>query len=180
MARAQHIGLTIGTVFGLVYVLVNAGDLPSPWPLVLRAAGVLSFIGVQLALAAAASRPAPEREGGVAFTRGYWLVVAVEVVALIAGTRVLARVFDLPEAGVTWVTVVVGVHFFVLAVLWRDASLHVLGAALVLCGVVGLVLAFADAGHAAVATAGGVVPGFVLLAGSALAARTTGRVPVSA
>ena len=66
-----------------------------------------------------------------------------------------------------------------LAVLWREASLHLLGGSLVLCGVVGLVLAFADAGEAAVATAGGVVPGFVLLAGSALAAGSAAKVAVT-
>lgn len=180
MGRAQRLGITIGTAFGLVFVLVNAGALPSPWPLVLRIAGVLAFVGVQLALQAATGRPEPEREGGVAFTRGYWLVVAVEVVALVVGPTVLTRVFDASEGGVAWVSLVVGLHFFVLAVLWRDSSLHVLAAALTVCGVAGLVLALTDRGEAAVVAVGGVAPGFVLLAGGAFAALTSGRTPVRA
>ena len=181
MGREQRLGLTIGTAFGLVYVLVNAGVLPAPWPLALRVVAVLAFVGVQLALQAAARRPAPDqvyRGGG--FTRAYWLVVAVEAVALFGGLEVLARVFDAPEAGVAWVSVVVGVHFVALAVVWREASLHVLGAALALCGTAGLVLAATGTGDVVIATVGGVVPGFVLLAGGAWAATAGGRVPQDA
>ena len=99
------------------------------------------------------------------------------MVALIAGVQVLARVFDAPEAGVAWVALVVGVHFHALAVLWRTASLHVLGAALACCGAVGLALAALGSGEAAIATVGGVVPGFVLLAGGAWAATERAREP---
>jgi hypothetical protein len=55
--------------------------------------------------------------------------------------------------------------------------LHVAGAALTGCGLVGLVLAATGAEQAAVATVGGVVPGFVLLAGGAWAATTDHGVP---
>ena len=177
MGREQRLGITIGTAFGLVFVLVNAGALPAPWPPLLRVAGVLAFVGVQLALRSAARRPAPVREGGGGFTRGYWVVVAVEVVALVAGVQVLARVFDVPEAGVAWVALVVGLHFHALAVTWRTTSLHVLGAALTACGLVGLVLAALGSGEAAIATVGGVVPGFLLLAGGGLATAEGRRVP---
>lgn len=179
MGRDQRTGITIGTAFGLVFVLVNAGALPSPWPLVLRVAAVLAFVGLQVALQAAARRPAPDGAGG-GFTRGYWLVVAVEVVALFGGREVVVRVLDVPEAGVAWVSLVVGVHFFGLAVVWSEASLHVVGAALTVCGAVGLVLAATGAGGATVATVGGVVPGFALIAGGGVAAATSGRSPVRA
>ena len=180
MGREQRLGITIGTAFGLVFVLVNAGALPAPWPLLLRMAGVLAFVGVQLALRSAARRPAPVREGGGGFTRGYWAVVAVEVVALVAGVQVLARVLDAPEAGVAWVALVVGLHFHALAVAWRTASLHVLGAALSVCGLAGLALAPLGSSEAAIATVGGVVPGFVLLGGGAWAAAEGVRVPQDA
>jgi hypothetical protein len=178
MGREQRLGLTIGSAFGLVFVLVNAGALPSPWPLLLRIGGVVAFVGVQLALRQAARRPAAERtHGGGGFTRGYWLIAAVEVVALVAGVQVLARVLDVPEAGVAWVSLVVGVHFNALAVVWRESSLHVLGAALTACGVAGLALAAVGADEAPIAAVGGVVPGFVLLAGAAWAANQGPRVP---
>lgn len=181
MGRDQRLGLTIGSAFGLVFVLVNAGPLPSPWPLLLRVAGVVAFVGVQLVLWQAARRPAHDRTyGGGGFTRGYWLVVAVEVVALVVGPQVLARVFDAPEAGVAWVSLVVGLHFTALAVVWREPSLHVLAAALTACGVAGLALAAAGAGEAPIAVVGGVVPGFVLLTGAAWAAEQRPRVPQQA
>lgn len=180
MDREQRLGLTIGTSFGLVFVLVNAGELPSPWPLVLRTAGVLAFVGVQFVLHAAAQRPATDRVDGVGLSRGFGIVVAVEVVALFGGLQVLGRVFDAPEAGVAWVSVVVGLHFVALAVVWREPSLHVVGGALTACGAAGLVLAAAGAGQAAVATVGGVVPGFLLLAGGGWATTRSGRVPQDA
>jgi len=177
MGREQRLGLSIGSSFGLVFVLVNAGLLPSPWPLLLRLAGVLAFVGVQLALWTAGRRPAADRAQRGGFTRGYWLVVAVEVVALFAGLQVLTRVLDAPEAGVAWVAVVVGLHFNALAEVWQEMSLHVLGAAMTLCGAVGLLLAATGAGEAAIAAVGGVVPGFLLLAGGAWAASRAARVP---
>ena len=169
MGRAQRLGLTVGATFGLVFVLVNAGELPSPWPGVLRVTGVLSYVGLHLALQAAARRPAPQGTSGVRVSRGYGIVVLVEVVALFGGLLVLARVLDLPDAGVAWVALVVGLHFVALAVVWREPSLHVLGAALTVCGAAGLGLAATGAGQAAVSTVGGVVPGFVLIAGSWIA-----------
>ena len=180
MGCEQRLGLTIGTVFGLVFVLVNAGELPSPWPLALRAAGVAALVGFLLALRTAARRPVTGRSGDVGFNRGYGIVVAVEVVALLTGLQVLGRVLDAPEAGVAWVSVVVGLHFNALAVVWRESSLHVLGAAMTACGVTGLVLAAVDAGQPAIATVGGVVPGFLLLAGGTWAVTTTRPVPQDA
>jgi hypothetical protein len=180
MGRQQRLGVTIGTVFGLVFVLVNAGELQSPWPLVLRTLGIIAFVSVQLALRAAAQRPATDRVDGAGFNRGFGIVVAVEVVALLGGLQILNRAFDAPEAGVAWISFVVGLHFVALAVVWREPSLHALGGALTVCGVVGLVLAATGAGHSAVATVGGVVPGFLLLAGGGWAATRSGLVPQDA
>jgi hypothetical protein len=59
---------------------------------------------------------------------------------------------------------------------WRETSLHVLGAAMTACGVTGLLLPATGAGDAAIATVGGVVPGFLLLAGGTWAATTSARV----
>ena len=175
-----RLGLAIGSAFGLVFVLVNAAELPSPWPVLLRAAGIVAFVGVLLALRAATQRPTTGTgDGGGGFGRSYGAVVAVEVVALIGGLQVIARVLDAPEAGVARVSTVVGLHFFALAAVWREASLHVLAAALTICGAAGLRLAAAGAGEAAIATAGGVVPGFVLLIGG-IAAAVGGRVPQDA
>ena len=126
-------------------------------------------------------RPLGDRwSTGAHFARGYGIVVAVEVVALLAGLQVLNRVLDAPEAGVACVPVVVGLHSTALAVPWREASLHVLGAALTVRGAIELLLAAVDGGQPAVAAVGGVVLGFLLLAGGTWAATTNGRVPQDA
>jgi hypothetical protein len=144
---------------------------------VLRVAGVLAFVGVQLALRAATRLPPPARAYGVGYRT---VVVAVEVVALLRGLQVLSRVFDAPEAGVAWVTVIVGLHCNALAVVWRETSFHVLGAALTAFGATGLLLAATGAGEAASATVGGVLPGLLLLTGGRWAAAQSGRVPQQA
>jgi hypothetical protein len=59
--------------------------------------------------------------------------------------------------------VVVGVHFFALAVVFGARFFHVLGGMITACGVTGLVLAIAGAGIAAISLAAGVIPGAVLL-----------------
>jgi hypothetical protein len=95
--------------------------------------------------------------------RGYALTVVGEVVALAAGLWVLNAVLEVPRAGVGWVSVVVGAHFFALAVVFGLRLFHLLGAIVTSCGVAGLVLVALGASQAQVETVAGVVPGIVLL-----------------
>ena len=97
------------------------------------------------------------------FGRGYWLVVAGEVLGTLVGLAVLNGPLDAPEAAVAWVSFVVGLHFFALAVVWRQPLFHRLGAALAACGAVGLVLAAAGSDASWIDAVGGVAPGAVLL-----------------
>ncbi|MER5726884.1 hypothetical protein ABT084_00780 [Streptomyces sp. NPDC002138] len=53
---------------------------------------------------------------GAGFTGRYWLVVAAEVLGLLAGLLVITRVLHAPRATLPWIAFVVGVHFFGLAV----------------------------------------------------------------
>jgi hypothetical protein len=165
----EKLGSLVGAVFGLVFVVVNAGTLPTVIGTVLRALAVVAFLVVLDALrrprrprrtvASAAGRP-----GGGGFGTGYWLVVAAEVVSIAVGVRVLGGPLDTPDARVAWVAFVVGVHFVALAVVWAESVFHWLGGSMAACGVLGLTLAFAGAPHAAVASIGGVLPGALLLA----------------
>lgn len=160
----QRMGSLIAAAFGLIYVLINAGPLPSTWTLTLRVLAAIAFATVFLALfrRGLASRDSGEQERRV-FGRGYWLVVATELVALFVGARVLSGPLDAPEAGVAWVSLVVGVHFFALAVVFRQRFFNGLGAVITTCGVVGLVLAATPAAEPAIALISGVLPGAVLL-----------------
>jgi hypothetical protein len=174
--RGQLLGSMIAAVFGLVYVGVNTGSLPSAVAVALRIAAVLAFVAVLAAVYRAGRTPdvGPSDPGRV-FGTAYWLVVAAEVVALLVGVRVLTGPLDVAYAGVAWVSFVVGVHFFALAVVFGESFFHRLGAAITGCGVVGLVLAVAGAGEQRVDVVAGVVPGALLLVSGWWGARTAPR-----
>jgi len=185
--RGQRLGSLIGGVFGLIYVEINAGALTAPAAAALRIAGAVVFAGLVALLAAGRGPGAASAETEAeaeAATRGgfgprYWLIVAAEVAAFIAGSALLNGPLDRPRAVVAWVSVVVGVHFFALAALWRVSLFRWLGAAITLCGLAGLAAAFLDASDAVIASLGGVLPGALLLAagyaGAIAALRRSGR-----
>jgi len=57
-------------------------------------------------------------------------------------------------------------HFFGLAIIWKQRFFHWLGASIAVCGALGLALAATGASEAAIAATGGVLPGALLLAAS--------------
>ena len=150
---------TIGAVFGLVFILVNSGVVDSPWSWVLRALGVVAFVGVMVH---AWARDDVSVQPRPAALRVYWVSVALEAVALVAGSRLLA---DQGRAayGVAWVAFVVGFHFLPFAWAFRTPSFLPLGLLLMALGVVGAGLGVAGTGAEAVALASGVGSGFALL-----------------
>lgn len=112
----KRLGITIGSTFGLVFVLVNSGSQPSTLALGLRIVGVLVYLGVMAAVLRGRAAAVLAESSMPRFSRGYWSVVAAEVVLGLAGVQVLAQVFDAPEAGVARITFVVGLTS------WRSAS----------------------------------------------------------
>ncbi len=178
MARGRLSGLVTGclvaTAFGLVFVIVNCAGLPRPWPVLVRVAGTAAAV-VLLVATFRVARVAtdPVAPGGPGFAgRGFSMIVAVEGLALFGGLAVLGRVLHHADLGVAWVAVVVGVHFFALARLWRMRMYHVLGAVMTALGVAGFVLAAAGVPAAMVAVVSGVGSGVALFAtvGAALRA----------
>ncbi|MEE3920256.1 hypothetical protein V2I01_24865 [Micromonospora sp. BRA006-A] len=140
--RGRPSGLVVGSLvaisFGTVFVLVNSDGLDAPWPLVLRVAGLLAAALLLAALFRGPGRdPAPQREAAGFMDRRYWLVVALEAVALFGGLSVINNVLDRPAVAVAWVAVVVGVHFFGLAHVWRMPLYHWLGAVMTALGLAG-------------------------------------------
>jgi hypothetical protein len=170
--RGRHVGSLVAGAFGLVYVLVNTGPLPSAAAVPLRIGAVIVFVAVLVSL----RRPPPQPAAGTPAQRavvgpGYWLVVAVEVVALVAGLRVINGVLDAPQAGVAWISLVVGLHFVPLGFLFREPFFYWLAGAIAACGAIGLVLAVAGASKAPIAAISGVIPGALLLASGLWGAR---------
>jgi hypothetical protein len=165
----QRSGSLIGAVFGLVYVVVNAGPLPTAARVPVRVLGIAAFLAVLTSLirrrpASAGSTPSAPAGHTRPFGAAYWAVVAAEAVALFGGLAVLNGVLHRPQAGVAWVSVVVGAHFFALAWVFEMRFFHLLGGIIILCGVTGLALVAGEAGAAPVAVIGGLLPGVVLLA----------------
>ncbi|MQY04790.1 hypothetical protein [Actinomadura macrotermitis] len=177
----DRLGALIGATFGLIYVEVNAGALPAAAALTARILGALAYAAVLVLLVRARGSAAPD-DGGPrrGFTRGYWLIVAAEVAAFLGGNLLLNGPLDRPSAVLGWITFVVGVHFFGLAVVWRARSLAWIGGGLAALGLAGLAAAFAGAAHAVVASLAGVAPGALLLGGGLWALSAARRTATAA
>ncbi len=175
----RAIGSSIGAAFGVVFVIANAGALGRPTEVALRLLALGAFMAC-LVCVVRSSRVAVAGEP-LHFGPEYWAVVAGEVAFLLAGRYILNGPLDRPEAALPWLTLVVGVHFFPLAVVRHARIDHLLGIMLTGCGLAGLGLAFAP-GDTAAATAltAGVIPGFVLLTASIWAMRDVSPRPISA
>ncbi|MFJ6049570.1 hypothetical protein [Streptomyces sp. NPDC092307] len=168
---SNQTGRLIGAIFGLVFVAANAGTLPTVAAVPLRVLAVVSFVALFIALRRTRTTPAADESTGTVtgtaapkrFGRGYRLVVAAEVVAALAGFLVITRVLHTPQASVAWLSLVVGLHFFGLAAVWRMPSLRWLAAAMTACGAAGLALAACGASLAVIASVAGIAPGALLL-----------------
>jgi hypothetical protein len=169
----QRLGSVIGAVFGLIYVLVNVGPLPRGAAIPLQILGVIACVGVLIAVARSSDHGDSTPRAG--FGRAYWIVVAAEAAAMAGGLALLNGPLDAGWAGVAWVSVVVGLHFVALSVVFAEPFFNRLGAAVAVCGLVGLGLAVAGAGRASVAVVSGVVPGALLLASGWWGARQATR-----
>ncbi|WP_327412589.1 hypothetical protein [Streptomyces sp. NBC_01233] len=172
MASHQTSGL-IGAAFGVFFVQANAAALPPAVAVPLRLLAIAAFIRLFIALRR--SRVPSAATGGTAprrFGRGYLIVVAAEVAAVAAGLFVINRLLHAPQATVGWIALVVGLHFFGLAAVWRMPSLRLPAAAMSACGAVGLVLAACGCSTAVIAAVAGIAPGALLLGSVRWSVRT--------
>lgn len=168
--RGQLIGSQIAGVFGTVFVSINSAGLPAAVRTVLivvAGAALIAIIVLSVRVYRRGPGPDPKPGPGEETRRSpfgwkYWVVVAIEAVALFGGTRILGGLGH-PELGVAWVAVVVGTHFFALARIFGLARFHLLGALITACGLAGFVLRLVGE-VAPIAVISGVVSGFVLLA----------------
>ncbi len=144
--RQRPAGLVVGSVvalaFGTVFVLVNSAGLPAAWPLVIRVVGLfvaaLLLVGLVLVIRTGSAGAQAPTSGYV--DRRYWLIVALEAGALFGGLAVINGVLHLTAVAVAWVALVVGVHFFGLASIWRMSLYLWLGAAMTVLGLAGFLI----------------------------------------
>ncbi|QFZ18204.1 hypothetical protein [Saccharothrix syringae] len=139
MGREQAITLVIssaiGTAFGAGWWFSAVGSVPAARvPLLVLGVVAVVALGtlfVRLVRRGAALPPAP---GGTnPFGPRYGIAVALMLVAIFAGSRVLSSVLDLPEAVPAWVLLVVGLHFLPFVRLFGSTRFRTL--AWLLCGV---------------------------------------------
>jgi hypothetical protein len=159
---SSRTGALIGAIGGVVFVLANAGALGSPASVVLRVVGVAAFAVVLWwsVLRRGAAQPGPPPAPGA--LRTYLLCVVGEVLAIPLGAQLLVRAVGRPELVLPWVVLVVGVHFLPFARTFRVPLFAALAWSLVVLGLLGGALAVAVG--PVLASAAGVLAGFVLLA----------------
>ena len=178
--RAQ--GALVGGLFGCVFLLVNArtplGPAAADAFRALGVAGLLALIAGRQRVARR-TRPTAPADGDRAiglFGRRWRMIVAAEIAALAAGFAVIAAIGAPSETYLPWTVVVVGAHFvaFDLFGVWEGTIIRA-GAALMLLGIAGLVLAAASETDW-IPLISGVLPGVVILGGSLAAMRGAARV----
>ncbi|MEU7866977.1 hypothetical protein [Dactylosporangium sp. NPDC049140] len=172
------IGSIIATGFGTGFIAGNCGKLDDPWPQVLRVGAALAAAALIIAVlrprgAAPAGGPRPDRAGRF-MGRGYWIVVAIEVLALFGGLAVINAVLHRFEVSVAWVALVVGLHFYGLGYVWSAPMYHWLATAMTVLAAAGFVVFLAGGGEAGVGLVSGVGSGIALY-GAVLWGLTRGR-----
>jgi hypothetical protein len=163
----------VAITFGTVFVLINSAGLPDPWLLVIRAAGLLvaALLIAALGLVARMAPPAPQAPASGFVDRRFWIIVALEAVALFGGLLVINGILHRSAVSVAWVALVVGVHFFGLARIWRMPLYHRLGAAMTVLGLAGFVIHALGGNAATIGLVAGVGSGAALYAAVGMAFR---------
>ena len=177
-------GSVVAITFGTVFVLVNSGGVHAPWPLAIRVIGLvvaaLLVVGLVLVVRRG-SAVTPAAASGFVDHR-YWLIVALEAGALFGGLAVINGVLHGKAVSVAWVALVVGVHFFGLARIWRMPLYYWLGAAMAILSLAGFLIYALGGSAAIVGLVAGVGSGMALYAavgvamGDALFGRTSGAI----
>jgi hypothetical protein len=166
-------GAMIAGGFGIAWALWGASGLSDGSAAAVRVAaiatGVLTLLGSALLQrparrTAGAGRGAAARggSGSLYYSRGYRLVVALEVIALFGGGALLGATGH-SEYTIAWFAGVVGVHFVVFGRLFW-AGFHWLGATLLAAGVAGAVVGFAGGGSGAIRAVSGLIAAVSLFA----------------
>ncbi|GAA1459560.1 hypothetical protein NE857_02200 [Nocardiopsis exhalans] len=145
---ARFAGFFVASVFGLAFVLINSGPpLPPAVSMGVRGLAVAAAVAI-VGLVVLRVRKENRSEEGDAppgaprFGAFFGVVTTIEVLLIIGGAQTISRLDAVPDqAGVAWVALIVGLHFFPLAWYWKQPEiLYVAGYGTVLGGI-GLAMA---------------------------------------
>jgi hypothetical protein len=168
-------GAMVAGGFGIVWTLWGASGLSGGPAAAVRVSGIV--IGVLILVASVllqrrargatrvGRRAAPGgRSGSMLSSRGYRLVVALEVIALVVGGLLLGATGH-GEYTIAWFAGVVGVHFVAFGRLFWT-GFYWLGAALLAGGVAGAIVGLAGAGSHAITAVSGLIAAASMFAAS--------------
>lgn len=136
----------------MAFVLINSGPpLPPAVSMGVRGltvAAAAAIVGLAVLRMRKESRPeaGDASPGAPRFGAFFGVVTTIEVLLIIGGAQTISRLDGIPDqAGVAWVALVVGLHFFPLAWHWKQSEILYVATYGTVLGSVGLVMAFA--GH---------------------------------
>jgi hypothetical protein len=175
--QGSLVGVMIAGLAGLAWTEWGASGLPGTISLVVRIVGVV--LGVSIVLRAVVlRRSAVPSERSMFTTRGYLLVVALEIVAFFGG-GVLLNLTGQGAYVIAWYSVVLGCHFLAFGRLFF-ARFYWLGAVQIIAGVAGAVVGLAGGGRGGVEAVAGLLTAASLFAsGGAVVLRKTAQPTIS-
>jgi hypothetical protein len=165
--RGALSGAMISGVFGLAWTEWGASGLSGSVAAVIRVAGIV--VGASIVLWCAtlwrtASGGGPEGSGMIFGSRGYRLVVILEVAAIIGGNALLGAAGH-RDYFIALVAAVVGIHFLAFGRLFWS-GFYWLGAALITAGIAGALVGLAGAGSRGVEATSGLTAAASLFSAS--------------
>lgn len=161
-------GVIVPMIFGFIFLLADASALPTRWHLAVRIFAIAAVLLLSRGIAVTRRRERTSQSGAMArkapMGRRFWLSCAAEVIAILAGIAVVNRT-GAHALTMTWIVLVVGVHFFGLVGLWNRGRFYaVVGLAITALGVLGFVLYAVGVTGAAVSALPGIGAGLALFA----------------
>ncbi|MBV9817818.1 MAG: hypothetical protein JOZ07_05645 [Solirubrobacterales bacterium] len=157
-------GVIIAAIFGIGWAQWGASGLTGAVAGVVRAVTVL-LGAIILVRAFRLRRIAPIERFSMFASRGYRLIVVLEVIAIVAGS-VLLNGTGHPAYVAVWIAAVVGVHFLGFGPLFARFY-YLVGAIIVLGAVAALVVGLAGGGRHAIESIAGLVTAATLLSAAA-------------
>jgi hypothetical protein len=153
----------MGFIFGFIYLVVNAGAQKPFVAVLIRILAVLAFLIGMILIRKYPYNEFASVEGSMQpFGKKYALIVVVEAALLLAGVIACSSIFHNQTLIVTWISLIVGIHFIFLANVWHLAAIRILGLTIALCGVAGYVALELHASRALVTLIAGILPGVSL------------------
>ncbi|MEO7555335.1 MAG: hypothetical protein ABIV94_01860 [Acidimicrobiales bacterium] len=180
--RGSPVGAMIASGFGLVWLEWGASGMTGSASAAVRVFGLLVGFGILLWSGGqwraahrdhGAERQGRRRKGSVSMfsSRAFWVVAALEVVAIRGGTWAVAAAGH-PEYLIVWVATVVGAHFLAFGRLFWP-GFYWSGAALLAAGLAGLAVGLVGAAASDIEVTTGLMAGASLLGAGAAGAVTT-------